>query len=74
MKTYKFKYIITSERLSYIYADNEADAKDKLMVIMQQPSEKAVIREIEEKYVETLKEGNIGIDFNSIQEVEDVDD
>lgn len=73
MKTFKFKYIVSSERLSYIYAEDKKEAEDKLMEIMQKGDERKVIEEIEENYVQTLNEGHIGIDFGSITEVEDVD-
>lgn len=74
MKTYKFKYIVTSERLAYVYASDKKKAEEKLMEIMQKENERAVIQEIEEKYVETLNEGHIGIDFGSLEEVEEVDE
>ncbi len=73
MKTFKFKYIVSSERLSYIYAEDKKEAEDKLMKIMQKDDERKVIEEIEENYVQTLNEGHIGVDFGSITEVEDVD-
>ena len=73
MKTFKFKYIVSSERLSYIYAEDKKKAEDKLMKIMQKDDERKVIEEIEENYVQTLNEGHIGVDFGSITEVEDVD-
>ena len=73
MKTLKFKYIVSSERLSYIYAEDKKEAEDKLMKIMQKDDERKVIEEIEENYVQTLNEGHIGVDFGSITEVEDVD-
>lgn len=73
MKTFKFKYIVTSERLSYIYAEDKKEAEDKLMKIMQKDDERKVIEEIEENYVQTLNEGHVGVDFGSITEVEDVD-
>lgn len=73
MKTFKFKYIVSSERLSYIYAEDKKEAEDKLMKIMQKDDERKVIEEIEENYVQTLNEGHVGIDFGSITEVEDVD-
>ena len=73
MKTFKFKYIVSSERLSYIYAEDKKEAEDKLMKIMQKDDERRVIEEIEENYVQTLNEGHIGVDFGSITEVEDVD-
>lgn len=73
MKTFKFKYIVSSERLSYVYAENKKEAEDKLMKIMQKDDERKVIEEIEENYVQTLNEGHVGVDFGSITEVEDVD-
>lgn len=73
MKTFKFKYIVSSERLSYVYAENKKEAENKLMEIMQKDDERKVIEEIEENYVQTLNEGHIGVDFGSITEVEDVD-
>ncbi len=73
MKTFKFKYIVSSERLSYIYAEDKKEAEDKLMKIMQKDDERKVIEEIEENYVQTLNEGHVGVDFGSITEVEDVD-
>lgn len=73
MKTFKFKYIVSSERLSYIYAEDKKEAEDKLMKIMQKDDERKVIEEIEENYVQTLNEGHIGVDFGSITEVKDVD-
>ena len=73
MKTFKFKYIVSSERLSYIYAEDKKEAEDKLMKIMQKDDEKKVIEEIEENYVQTLNEGHVGVDFGSITEVDDVD-
>lgn len=73
MKTFKFKYIVSSERLSYIYAEDKKEAEDKLMKIMQKDNERKVIEEIEENYVQTLNEGHVGVDFGSITEVEDVD-
>ena len=73
MKTFKFKYIVSSERLSYIYAEDNKEAEDKLMKIMQKDDERKVIEEIEENYVQTLNEGHVGVDFGSITEVEDVD-
>lgn len=73
MKTFKFKYIVSSERLSYIYAEDKKEAEDKLMKIMQKNDERKVIEEIEENYVQTLNEGHVGVDFGSITEVEDVD-
>lgn len=73
MKTFKFKYIVSSERLSYIYAEDKKEAEDKLMKIMQKDDERKVVEEIEENYVQTLNEGHIGVDFGSITEVEDVD-
>ena len=73
MKTFKFKYIVSSERLSYIYAEDRKEAEDKLMKIMQKDDERKVIEEIEENYVQTLNEGHVGVDFGSITEVEDVD-
>lgn len=73
MKTFKFKYIVSSERLSYIYAEDKKEAEDKLMKIMQKDDERKVIEEIEENYVQTLNEGHVGVDFGSITEVDDVD-
>lgn len=73
MKTFKFKYIVSSERLSYVYAEDKKEAEDKLMKIMQKDDERKVIEEIEENYVQTLNEGHVGVDFGSITEVEDVD-
>lgn len=73
MKTFKFKYIVSSERLSYIYAEDKKEAEDKLMKIMQKDDERKVIEEIEKNYVQTLNEGHVGVDFGSITEVEDVD-
>lgn len=74
MNTYKFKYIVTSERLAYIYAEDEEEAKNKLMDILQNHDvEEEVIQKIEEKYVDTLEESNLGIDFGSITKVEDVE-
>lgn len=73
MKTFKFKYIVSSERLSYVYAENRKEAENKLMEIMQKDDERKVIEEIEENYVQTLNEGHVGVDFGSITEVEDVD-
>lgn len=73
MKTFKFKYIVSSERLSYVYAENKKEAENKLMQIMQKDDERKVIEEIEENYVQTLNEGHVGVDFGSITEVEDVD-
>ena len=73
MKTFKFKYIVSSKRLSYIYAEDKKEAEDKLMKIMQKDDERKVIEEIEENYVQTLNEGHVGVDFGSITEVEDVD-
>lgn len=73
MKTFKFKYIVSSERLSYVYAENKKEAENKLMEIMQKDDERKVIEEIEENYVQTLNEGHVGVDFGSITEVEDVD-
>lgn len=73
MKTFKFKYIVSSERLSYVYAEDKKEAENKLMKIMQKDDERKVIEEIEENYVQTLNEGHVGVDFGSITEVEDVD-
>lgn len=74
MNTYKFKYIVTSERLAYIYAEDEEEAKNKLMDILQNHDvEGEAIQKIEEKYVDTLEESNLGIDFGSITKVEDVE-
>lgn len=74
MNTYKFKYIVTSERLAYIYAEDEEEAKNKLMDILQNHDvEEEAIQKIEEKYVDTLEESNLGIDFGSITKVEDVE-
>ena len=63
MKTFKFKYIVSSERLSYIYAEDKKEAEDKLMKIMQKDDERKVIEEIEENYAQTLNEGHVGVDF-----------
>lgn len=74
MNTYKFKYIVTSERLSYLYADSQEEAKDKLMKILKESDTEAdAINKIEEKYVRTLNETRLGIDFQSIELVKDVD-
>ena len=74
MNTYKFKYIVTSERLSYLYAENQEEAKDKLMKILKESDTEAdAINKIEEKYVRTLNETRLGIDFQSIELVNDVD-
>ena len=74
MRTYKFKYIVESERLAYIYADDKEEAKNKLMDILQNnDNEQEAIEKIEDKYVDTVKESNLGIDFGSIEEVEDID-
>lgn len=73
MKTFKFNYIVSSERVAYIYADSKESAEEKLENIMGSQSEEKAIEEIEEKYVETIREAHMGIDFNSIKEVKDID-
>ena len=74
MKTYKFNYIGTSERVAYIYADSESGAKDKIEDIMRDNTESVAIEKIEDKYVETVKESGLGVNFNSFCEVEDIDE
>lgn len=74
MKTYKFNYIVKSERVAYIYADSENGAKDKIEDIMRDNTESEAIEEIEDKYVETVKESGLGVNFNSFCEVEDIEE
>lgn len=75
MKTFKFMYIVTSQRLAYVYAEDKEEAENKLMEILQNhDDEKEAIEKVEENYVQTLNEGHLGIDFGSIKEVEDVDE
>lgn len=74
MKTYKFNYIVKSERVAYIYADSESGAKDKIEDIMRDNIESVAIEKIEDKYVETVKESGLGVNFNSFCEVEDIDE
>lgn len=75
MKTFKFMYIVTSQRLAYVYAEDKEEAENKLMEILQNhDNEREAIEKVEENYVQTLNEGHLGIDFRSIKEVEDVDE
>ena len=68
-------YIVTSQRLAYVYAEDKKEAENKLMEILQNhDDEREAIEKVEEKYVQTLNEGHLGIDFGSIKEVEDVDE
>lgn len=75
MKTFKFMYMVTSQRLAYVYAEDKKEAENKLMEILQNhDDEREAIEKVEENYVQTLNEGHLGIDFGSIKEVEDVDE
>lgn len=68
-------YIVTSQRLAYVYAEDKEEAENKLMEILQNhDNEREAIEKVEENYVQTLNEGHLGIDFGSIKEVEDVDE
>lgn len=46
MKTFKFKYIVSSERLSYIYAEDKKEAEDKLMKIMQKMMKERLLKKL----------------------------
>ena len=70
MGIYKYKYIITSERVSYVEAENEQMAKEMVEKIMADNSEIDAIREIEKGYVNTLADSHLGVDFGSFIKME----
>ncbi len=69
MAFYKYKYIVTSERVAYIESDSIESAKEKVEQIMTNNSEIDSIKEIEKGYMKTLAESHLGVDFGSICEV-----
>lgn len=70
MGIYKYKYIITSERVSYVEAENEQMAKEMVEKIMADNSEIDAIKEIEKGYVNTLADSHLGVDFGSFIKME----
>lgn len=70
MGIYKYKYIVTSERVSYVEADNEKTAKEMVEKIMTDNSEIDAIKEIEKGYVNTLADSHLGVDFGSFVRME----
>ncbi len=65
MAYYKYKYIITSERVACVVADNEDEAKAKVEKIMTENSEIDAIKKIEENYINTIADTHLGVDFGS---------
>ena len=60
MAIYKYKYIITSERVSYVEAEK----------IMTGNSEIDAIETVEKNYVSTLANTHLGVDFGSFVKME----
>lgn len=70
MAIYKYKYIITSERVSYVEAEDEQSAKELVEKIMTDNSEIDAIETVEKNYVSTLANTHLGVDFGSFVKME----